>query len=108
MDLWAFIAAFLLVTFVCHGVAFTVLALKRRRKYYFLLTGTFAFLSVIYFLKLEGWQPSVPGTSFPAAWLLRIGATVCTLIYLRMIYYEEGSWLWKLMKNRREAKGERR
>jgi hypothetical protein len=100
MNINHFIALFLLVTFVLHGVAFTVLALKRRRAYYFFLTGTFIFLTAIYFIKFEGWRPEVPGTHFPATWLLRIGATLCTLIYLRVIYNEEGSWLWKL-RNRR-------
>jgi hypothetical protein len=98
MDLQTFIAAFLLVTFICHGVAFTILGVKRRRTYYFFLTGTFTFLAAIYFIKFEGWQLSVPGTAFPATWLLRIGATACTLIYLRIIYSEEGSWLWKLTR----------
>ena len=98
MEFNSFVAAFLLVTFVCHGGAFTVLAVKWRRAYYFFLTGTFTFLAAIYFIKLEGWQLSVPGTDFPATWLLRIGATVCTLIYLRLIFREEGSWLWKLTR----------
>jgi hypothetical protein len=100
MNIATFIAAFLLVTFIAHGVAFTVLAFKRRRRYYFLLTGTFAFLTAIYFIKLEKWQPAVPGTEFPATWLLRIGATLCTLIYLRTIYHEKGSWLWRLTRGR--------
>jgi hypothetical protein len=100
MTLGSFIYLFLVISFVAHGVAFTVLAVKRRRMYYFFLTGTFIFLTAIYFIKLEDWQPSVPGTHFPATWLLRIGATACTLIYLRIIYSEEGSWLWKL-RNRR-------
>ena len=99
----SFIVLFLLITFVAHGVAFTILAVKRRRAYYLYLTGTFIFLTAIYFIKFEGWQPIVPGTAVPATWLLRIGATACTLIYLRIIYHVEGSWLWKLLKrgNRR-------
>ncbi|HEX9444537.1 MAG TPA: hypothetical protein VGA73_10470 [Candidatus Binatia bacterium] len=100
MDVPTFIAGFLLATFVCHGVAFAVLAWKRRRSYYLLLVGTFVFLSAIYFIKLEGWRPSVPGTGLPATWLLRAGATLCTLIYLRAIYGEEGSWLWKLTRRK--------
>lgn len=100
MDVWKFIAAFLFVTFVGHGVAFTILAVKRRRFYYFFLTGTFAFLTALYFIKFEGWQPSVPGTDFPATWLLRIGATICTLIYFCVIYNIEGTWLRKLMHRR--------
>ena len=98
MDVWKFIVGVLLVSFLGHGVAFTILAVVRRRGYYFFLTGTFAFLTAIYFIKFEGWQPTVPGTDFPMTWLLRIGATVCTLTYLCVIYNIEGSWLWKLMK----------
>jgi hypothetical protein len=100
MTLGSFIYLFLVISFVAHGVAFTVLAVKRRRTYYFFLTGTFIFLTAIYFIKFEGWQPAVPGTHFPAIWLLRLGATACTLIYLRIIYREEGSWLWKLTRRR--------
>jgi hypothetical protein len=100
MTLGSFVYLLLALSFVAHGIAFTVLAVKRRRTYYFFLTGTFIFLTAIYFIKFEGWQPSLPGTGFPATWLLRIGATACTLIYLRIIYGEEGSWLWKL-RNRR-------
>jgi hypothetical protein len=100
MTLGSFVYLLLALSFVAHGIAFTVLAVKRRRRYYFFLTGTFIFLTAIYFIKFEGWQPSLPGTGFPATWLLRIGATACTLIYLRIIYGEEGSWLWKL-RNRR-------
>jgi len=100
MDIWKLIAAFFLVTFVAHGVAFTILAVKRRRSYYYFLTGTFVFLTAIYLIKLEGWQPSVPGTDFPMTWLLRIGATASTVIYLCVIYNIEGSWLWKLTRGR--------
>jgi hypothetical protein len=101
MTLGSFVYLLLVLSFVAHGIAFTVLAVKRRRRYYFFLTGTFIFLTVIYFIKFEGWQPSLPGTGFPATWLLRIGATACTLIYLRIICNEEGSWLWKLTRGRK-------
>ncbi len=100
MDIWRWIAGFLLATFVLHGVAFTVLAVARRRGYYFFLTGTFFFLTAIYFLKFEGWQPNVPGTDFPATWLLRLAAMACTLTYLCVIYNIEGTWLWKLTRKR--------
>jgi hypothetical protein len=100
MAFGSFIYLFLLVTFVIHGVVFTILAVKRRRRYYFFLTGTFLFLTAIYFIKFEGWEPPVPGMNFPAVWLLRICATACTLIYLRIIYNEEGSWLWKLRRGK--------
>ena len=100
MELKSLVALFLVVTFVLHGIAFTFLGLKRRRSYYFFLTGTFVFLSAIYWIKFEGWELRVPGTRFPATWLLRIGATLCTLIYLRCIYREKDSWLWKLMRRR--------
>lgn len=96
MDIKSFVALFLVITFVLHGLVFAILGLKRRRTYYFFLTGTFAFLTAIYLIKFEGWTLRVPGTGFPATWLLRIGASLCTLIYLSFIYKEEGSWLWKL------------
>lgn len=96
-----FIAPFLVVTFVLHGMAFCFLGWRRRKTHYFFLTGTFVFLTAIYFIKWEGWSVSVPGTDLPATWLLRIGATLCTLTYLRSLYREEGSWLWKLTRGRR-------
>jgi len=91
-----FLFLFLLVTFVLHGIAFAILGLRRRKVHYFFLTGTFTFLTAIYFIRFEGWTLRVPGANFPIAWLLRVGATLCTLIYLRILYREEGSWLWKL------------
>ena len=100
MELSRFVALFLLVTFVGHGIAFTALGLKRRKGYYVFPTGTFAFLTAIYLIKFEGWELSVPGSDFPATWLLRIGATLCTLIYLKAIAGEEGTWLWKLLRRR--------
>jgi hypothetical protein len=103
MSLKNWVALFLLVSFVLHGIAFTIIAMKRRRAYYFFLTGTFVFLSAIYLIKFEGWELSVPGTQLPATWLLRIGATLCTLIYLRSIYRVEGTWLWKLTRKKRKS-----
>ena len=100
MDWQKLVALFLLVTFVGHGLAFTALGLKRRKGYYVFLTGTFAFLTAIYLIKFEGWELSVPGTDFPATWVLRIGATLCTLTYLKAIAGEEGTWLWKLLRRR--------
>lgn len=87
---------FLTVTFVLHGVAFTVLGVRRRKPNYFMLTGTFVFLTTIYLIKFEDWAVALPGTSFPLTWLFRIGATVCSVIYLCLIYQEEGSWLWEV------------
>ena len=98
MNVKDFIALFLTVTFVLHGGAFTALGFIRRKKYYFLLTGTFTLLTAVYFIKFEGWDPKLPGSSFPATWLLRIGAVLFTLTYLRIIYGEEGSWLWRLKR----------
>ncbi len=92
-----FLFLFLMVSFVLHGIAFTFLGWKRRKVHYFFLTGTFIFLTAIYFIKFEAWILRIPGTDFPAIWLLRIGATLCTLTYLRFLYREEGSWLWKLI-----------
>jgi len=97
LDLYSFISFFLIITFILHGIAFTFLGWKRRKIHYFFLTGTFVFLTAIYFIKFEGWALRVPGTNFPATWLLRIGATLCTLTYLRFLYREEGSWFRKLI-----------
>lgn len=96
MNIKIFLAFFLTITFILHGIAFTFLGLKRRKIHNFFLTGTFTFLTVIYFLEFEGWALMVPGIDLPAAFILRIGAILCTLIYLRGIYNEKGSWLWKL------------
>lgn len=96
MDLYHFIVFFLTLTFVMHGIAFTVLGVKRRKGYYFFLTGTFALLTAIYFIQFEGWAINVPGIGLSATPLLRIGAVLCTASYLGSIHKEEGSWLWKL------------
>lgn len=96
INVGSLVAPFLVVTFLLHGIAFSFLGWRRRRVHYFFLTGTFVFLTAIYFIKWEGWTVSVPGTDFPVTWLLRIGATLCTLTYLCFLYREEGSWLWKL------------
>lgn len=96
MNMKSFVALFLAITFVIHGIAFTILGISRRKIYYFFLTGTFTFLTATYVMKFEGWVPRVPGTDLPAATLLKIAGAFCTLGYLRLIYGEEGSWLWKL------------
>jgi hypothetical protein len=98
MDVGSFWAIFLTVTFIVHGIAFTVLGFSRGRSYYFLLSGTFTFLTAIYLMKFEGWTPEIPGSTFPVAWLLRSGAILCTLLYLRALYNEDGSWLWRLRR----------
>lgn len=89
---------FFLVTFVSHGIAFAFLGMKRRKIHYFFLTGTFVFLTAIYFVKFEGWILTVPGTNFPLTWIFRMAATLCTLIYLWLLKGEEDSWLWKLIR----------
>lgn len=96
MDIKSLLALFLIITFVLHGIAFTFIGLKRGRSHYLLLTGTFSLLIAIYLIKFEAWTVRVPGTTFPATWLLRIGATIFTLSYLHVIYKKEGTWLWKL------------
>lgn len=98
MDLYRFIALFLAVTFVMHGAAFTILGVKRHKGYYFFLSGTFALLTGLYFIRFEGWTLYLPGTDLSAASLLRIGAVLCTASYLGSIHKEEGSWLWKLKR----------
>ena len=96
MGIQSFLPLFLIVTFALHGIAFTFLGMKRRKSRYFFLTGTFIFLTSIYFIQWEGWSLRVPGTSISVTGFLRIAATFCTLFYLRSIYGEEGSWFWKL------------
>jgi hypothetical protein len=90
------IHGFLTVTFVVHGLAFTMLGLTRQKRYYFFLTGTFTFLTALYLMKFEGWRLDVPGTGISAAGLFRVCAMVCSLAYFNAIYHERGSWLWKL------------
>ncbi len=87
---------FLVLSFVLHGIAFAILGFKRERIHYFFLTGTFAFLTAVYLIKFEAWSMSIPGTGVPLTYLLRIAAFACTASYLRVIYHEEGSWLWRL------------
>lgn len=92
------ILLFLNIVFILHAIAFTFLGLKRRKIHYFFLTGTFTFLAAIYFLKFEGWALMIPGIDLSAAFIFRIAALLCTLAYLRVIYNEKGSWLWKLKR----------
>lgn len=98
MDTASFLTPFLIATFVLHGIAFTILGLRQHKAHYFFLTGTFVLLTTLYFIKFEEWILRVPGTTFPITWLLRIGAAFCSLIYLRSLYREEGSWLWRLTR----------
>ncbi len=83
-----FIYLFLIITFVLHGVAFTILGIRRRRAYYFFLTGTFSILTVICLLKFEGWAPRVQGLG-PLTPLLRVAAILCTFAYLVVIHSEK-------------------
>ena len=87
---------FLTITFIVHAVAFTLLGIKRRQKYYFYLTGTFTFLTTIYAMKALGRTPNLPGTTLALTTALRIGAGLCTLSYLAAIYRREGTWLYKI------------
>jgi hypothetical protein len=96
MDGYGLIYIFLVLSFVVHGIAFTILGFKRGKIQYFFLTGTFVFLTAVYLIKFEGWSVSIPGTALPLTYLLRIAAFTCTASYLRTIYREEGSWLWRL------------
>jgi hypothetical protein len=105
MALKEFVALFLTISFVLHGIAFTILGTWRRKTYYFFLTGTFTFLTAIYIMKFESLAPEVPGTKFPVSWLLRLGASVCTLTYLSIIYKVEDSWLWKLRHRKSRRNG---
>ena len=96
MDWYGLIYLFLVLSFVAHGIAFAILGCTRERTQYFFLTGTFVFLTAVYLIKFEAWSVSIPGTTMPLTYLLRIAAFACTASYLRVIYDEEGSWLWRL------------
>ena len=98
MDSFGLIYIFLVLSFVAHGIAFAFLAFKREKIQYFFLTGTFVFLTAVYVIKFEAWSVSIPGTVLPLTYLLRIAAFACTASYLRVIYNEEGSWLWRLRR----------
>lgn len=100
MELGDFVNFFLIITFILHGIAFMLLGVKRRKTAYFVLTGTFVFLTAVYLIKFEGWVLTLPGTLWPATWALRAGATLCTAAYLGLIYREPGSWLWKLFSRK--------
>lgn len=74
----------LTVIFICHGVAFGVLAGRRpeKRRRYRLLTGTFICLSLLYGLRSAvkaGWFAAVP---MPLVLVLRVTAIACTLLAL--------------------------
>lgn len=88
---------FLMVTFVIHFLAFTVLAVVRRKPYYFLLSATFLFLTALYYLKFRAFFPNVPGTFLSVVVLLRVCAIACTLAYLIVISRIEGTWLHRLL-----------
>ena len=90
----------LVATFVVHCVAFTVLAIKRRKPYYLLLTGTFTFLSAVFLLKFFALAITVPGTEFPLQWIFRIFAVGCTLGYLIWISGIRGTWMSRLIGRR--------
>lgn len=98
-----FLFGFLLVTFVVHFIAFTVLGIVRRKKYYFFLSGTFACLTAIYYLKFNEFFPNIPNTAISAIVALRVGAICCTCLYLITIARIEGTWFNRLLarKSRR-------
>ena len=110
MELGDFVNVFLIITFVLHGVAFAILAVRRRKAAYVVLTGTFVFLTALYLVKFEGWDMPLPGARWPLTWALRAGATLCTAAYLCLIYREPGSWLRKLLdrKEGRDSQAEPR
>lgn len=93
-----FLFGFLLGTFVLHGIAFTVLGIVRKKRYLFFLTGTFTFLSGVYYLKFREFFPNIPGMAVSAVVVLRICAIACTLTYLATIYRIEGTWLNRLLR----------
>ena len=92
-----FLYGFLVATFVVHAIAFTILGVKRQKKYYFWLTGTFSFLTAIYLLKFRELALMMPGTNFPLIAGIRILAIGCTLTYLIIIARTPGTWLSRLL-----------
>lgn len=88
---------FLVATFVVHAAAFTILAVKRRKRYYFALTGTFVFLTAIYVLKFRELSLVFPGTDMSLTLVLRILAIGCTMGYLALIARIPGTWLSRLI-----------
>lgn len=93
-----FLHGFLVVTFIVHAAAFTILAIKRAKKYYFLLTGTFLFLTMLYILKFKSYSVFLPGSHFPLTIVFRICAISFTLAYLITISRIEGTWLRRLIE----------
>jgi len=96
IDFRSLVAILLTVTFIIHGIAFTIIALRRRKPHYFFLTSTFTFLAAIFFIRFESWTLKLPFIGLPVTMLLRMGAALCTTGYLWFTYNEEGSWVWKL------------
>ena len=88
---------FLAVTFVVHAAAFTMLAVKRRKRYYFALTGTFVFLTAVYVLKFREISLVFPGTDLSLTLVFRIMAIGCTTGYLALIAKIPGTWLSRLI-----------
>ena len=88
---------FLTFTFVAHCAAFTLLAVRRRKPYYFLLTGTFSFLTAIYALKFFSITGTLPGTDVSIRTAFRVCAVSFTLAYLFAISRIEDSWLRRLI-----------
>lgn len=55
------VGGILLVVFLVHLAAFSVLLFRRRQVYYVALTTTFALLSAVFALRLTGVTPEVAG-----------------------------------------------
>ncbi|OGH56223.1 MAG: hypothetical protein A3G34_13390 [Candidatus Lindowbacteria bacterium RIFCSPLOWO2_12_FULL_62_27] len=89
---------FLLFAFIIHFLAFTVLAVVRRKYYYFLLSGTFVFLSVIYYFKFQRICPNFPNTAVSVIVTCRVLAVSCTAAYLFTIARLPGTWLSRLLR----------
>ena len=89
----------LVVSFAAHAIAFAILAVKRQKKYYYFLIGTFAFLTALYSLKFN-WGSAIPawfGPTIAPTLVLRMLAIGCTLGYLLTISKIKGSWLSRVM-----------
>ncbi len=97
------VIGFLAFTFVAHCAAFTILGVRRKKSYYFFLTGTFFCLTAVYVLKFLELKPMVMNTEMPWIMIIRIAAILCTLTYLTTIACTPDTWLNRLIASRRRA-----
>jgi len=91
----------LTAVFIVHGIVFLVLGAHRRDRRFFVLSGTFAFLSVLYGLKAAAWNGTVAGSGLHWSLVLRAGAITCTLVYFYLSSRRPGTWIHRLAQRGR-------